>query len=235
MITENNNAYTIAKDTSASISLPKVQKIKNPVGIYQALLPFDNKMEQTILFNKDLSYRLEEKYWTGKKDSITITEGTWMPSDGFIWLYKDQLVRGRYKWKGDTLQYFSPVLKKNFSMKHLKDAIQNTAWSNKAKQGIVVFGTGNEPFWNVELNNKDSISFRLSEWEHPLQLKIDSSFKDNDGVAYTAHRDSTQLRVTIFPHFCNDGMSDFIYRNKVKVQYNEQVYTGCAIMYKQNP
>ena len=118
-------------------------------------------------------------------------------------------------------------------MNHLQEAAQNKAWRNKGKEGIVVFGIGNEPFWNIELNNKDSISFLLSEWKHPLRMKIDSSFNDNDGIAYTAHRDSVQIRVTVFPHFCSDGMSDFIYRNKVKVQYNQQVYNGCGMVYKQ--
>lgn len=231
-IIETNNYAAATKDTVTSIALPAVRKIKSPTGIYQTILPSENKVEQTIEFNSDLTYQLQEKYFTEKKDSVVITEGTWTPSDGFIWLYKDQVVRGRYKWKGDTLQYFSPVVKKGFSMNRLQDAERNAAWRNKGKQGIVVFGLGNEPFWNVELTNKDSLSFLLSEWEHPLRMKIDSSFNDNDSIAYTAHRDSVQIRVTIFPHFCSDGMSDFIYRNKVKVQYNQQVYTGCGIVYK---
>ena len=94
-------------------------------------------------------------------------------------------------------------------------------------------GVGNEPFWNVELDKKDSISFTLAEWNHPLRLKIDSSFNNKDGFAYMGHNDSVQVVVTIFPQFCSDGMSDFIYRNKVKVQYNQQVYTGCGVVYKQ--
>jgi uncharacterized membrane protein len=232
-VIETANAYTAATDTTTTISLPPANKVKLPTGIYQTILPLKNRSEQTVEFNRDFTYRLQEKYYTGKKDSIVITEGTWTPSDGFIWLYKDQIVRGRYKWKGDTLQYYSPLIKKSLSMNHLQDAMQNKAWHDKAKQGVVVFGVGNEPFWNIELNNKDSISFFLSEWQHPVRMKIDSSFNDNDGIAYTARHDSVQIRVTVFPHFCSDGMSDFIYRNKVKVQYNQQVYNGCAIIYKQ--
>ena len=231
-IIQTNNYAAATKDTVTSIALPAIRKIKSPAGIYQTILPLENKIEQTIEFNSDRTYQLQEKYFTEKKDSMVITEGTWTPSDGFIWLYKDQVVRGRYKWKGDTLQYFSPVVKKSFSMNRLPDAERNAAWRNKRKQGIVVFGLGNEPFWNVELDNKDSLSFLLSEWTHPLRMKIDSSFNDNDSIAYTAHHDSVQIRVTVFPHFCSDGMSDFIYRNKVKVQYNQHVYNGCGIVYK---
>jgi len=231
-VIQSNDANTASSGTLSSIPLPAVQKIKSPNGIYQMVLPLKNKVEQTIAFNSDLTYQLQEKYGNGEKDSVVITEGTWTPSDGFIWLYKDQIVRGRYKWKGDTLQYYSPLLKKNFFMRELQDAVQNAAWNNKRKKGVVLFGTGNEPFWNIELDNKDSLSFLVSEWNQPLRIKIDSSFNRSDSIEYIGRTDSTQIRVTLFPQFCNDGMSKFIYRNKVKVQYNHQSYSGCGILYK---
>lgn len=230
-IIETNNAYSAALDTSDSISLPVVKKIKKPDGIYQTILPLpDDKIEQTIAFNNDFTYLLQEKYINSKKDSVVNTKGTWTPSDGFIWLYKDQIVRGRYKWKGDTLQYYSPLLKKKISMRHLKDAIQNAARRNKGKEGIILSGKGNEPFWNLELDNKDSLSFLLPAWEHPLKMKIDSSFNNNDSAVFVSKQDTVHILVTVFPHFCSDGMSGFIYRNKLKVQYNEQVYKGCGII-----
>lgn len=242
-VMEANDTNTASLDTSNSIALPVVKKIKSPNGIYQAILS-NEKIELTIAFNSDLTYQLQEKYINGEKDSLVqekyinredslvSTEGTWTPSDGFIWLYKDQVASGRYKWKGDTLQYFNPFLKKSFSMHHLQDAMQNTAWKNKGKKGVVLFGAGNVPFWNVELDNKDSISFLFSDWNRPVKLKLDSTFNNKDSIGYAAKNDSTQIRVTIFPRFCTDGMSDYVYRNKVRVQYNHQVYSGCGILYK---
>lgn len=227
----SSDARAAALDTMNSVSLPPVARVKKPSGIYQAVLPLNEKIEQTIAFNNDLTYKLEEKY-LNKKDSIVVTEGNWTPSDGFIWLYKDQVVRGRYKWEGNTLQYFSPQLKKTFSMKRLEEASQNVAWRSKGREGVVVFGVGNEPFWSVEYNRADTISFLLSEWDHPVKIKVNSFFSTDDSTGYTAQNDSVQLRVTIFPHFCSDGMSDFTYRNKLKVVYNHQVYHGCGIIYK---
>jgi uncharacterized membrane protein len=230
---ETNDANTATLDTFNSTPLPVVKKVKYPSGIYRTVLPLNNSTEQIIAFNKDFTYQLQEKYISNKKDSVITIEGNWTPSDGFIWLYKDQIVRGRYKWRGDTLQYYSPLLKKNFSMKPLQDAMQNAVWKNKGRPGIKFFGSGNEPFWNIELNNRDSLSFLLSEWNQPLRMKIDSSFNDNAGNNYIAHNDSVQMRVTVSPHFCSDGMSDFIYRNKVKVEYNQQTFSGCGIVYNQ--
>lgn len=221
--TSNNDIDTTAE------SLPAVQPIKKPTGIYQTTLPFDKKMEQTVMFNKDLTYRLEEKY--PDRDSIVITEGTWSPSDGYIWLYKDQIVRSRYKWNGDKLQYYSPQLKKNYTMNALRDVMQNDPWKNKAEEGVVVYGIGTEPFWKIEYSKKDTISFSLADWEHPVKMKIDSAFNSKDSTVYIAQKDSAKIHLTIFPYFCSDGMSDFIYRNKIKVQYNQQVYYGCGMIY----
>ena len=231
-VIQSNDVNTASADTLGSVSLPVIKQIKSPGGIYQTVLPLKNKVEQTIAFNSDLTFQLQEKYFNEGKDSMVTTEGTWTPSDGFIWLYKDQIERGRYKWKGNTLQYYNPVVKKSFSMRHLQDAMQNKAWKNKEKQGIILFGTGNEPFWHIEVDNKDSISFLLPDWDQPLKLKVTSSFDGKDSTEYVGKADSTQLRVTIFPHFCSDGMSDFTYRNKVSVQLNKEVYNGCGILFR---
>jgi len=225
-----NTASTNTIDTGTIASLPLVQPIKKPIGIYRTILPFDKKIEQTVVFNKDLTYRLEEKY--PEKDSLVITEGNWSPSDGYIWLYKDQIVRARYKWDGDKLQYYSPQLKKSFTMTPSKDVMQNDSWKNKSDEGIIVYGIGNEPFWRIEYTNKDTISFLLADWEHPIKMKIDSSFSTKDSVGYIAQNDSAKIHLTVFPYFCSDGMSDFTYRNKIKVQYNHQVYNGCGMIYK---
>ena len=227
-----NAAATNNTDADTSTALPPVQPIRKPSGIYQTILPFDNKIEQTVVFNKDLTYRLEEKY--PDRDSIVVTEGTWTPSDGYIWLYKDQIVRARYKWNGDKLQYYSPQLQKSFPMNALQDIMQNDPWKNKAKGGTIVYGIGNEPFWRIEYDDKDTISFQLADWERPVKMKMSSSFNTKDSIGYIAQNDSGKIHLTIFPYFCSDGMSDFTYHNKIKVQYNQQVYNGCGMIYKGN-
>jgi uncharacterized membrane protein len=229
--TDNANATSDTVDTAA-VALHIAPKVKLPNGIYQTVVPLNKKVEQTIAFNSDLTYQLQEKYSTGEKDTVVISEGTWTPSDGFIWLYKDQIAAGRYKWKGDVLQYYSPLLKKSISMHTLNDALQNATWKSKSRKGILFLGIGNEPFWNVEVDNNDSLFFSLAGSNNSLRMKIDTSFNQEDAIRYTAHSDSTQLLVTIFPHFCSDGMSDFTYRNKVSVQFNKEVYNGCGVLFR---
>jgi uncharacterized membrane protein len=228
---QTSDANDAQQESLITETFPQIQKVKNPNGIFQAILNLNEKIEHTIAFNSDYTFHLQERY-PDRRDSIAVTQGTWTPSDGYIWLYKDQVVRGRYKWKGNTLQYHSPVLKKDFDMQRLQDAFENVAWRNKAKQGVVMFGVGNEPFWIIEMNNKDTLSFTMADWEHAVKLKMNSSFNTRDSMGYLAKNDSASLRVTLYPEFCSDGMSDFTYRKKVKVQFNQYVYQGCGMLYK---
>lgn len=228
---QSNDVNAANKMETNKESLPAISPIKKPSGIYHALLPLENKIEQTIVFNNDFTYHLEEKY-PDIKDSIVITEGTWMPSDGFIWLYKDQVERGRYKWHADTLQYFSPALKKKFSMQQAHDALQNDSLQFKRKRGVMVYGFSKQPLWSIEYNNKDTLSFLLAEWKHPLKEKVKSTFNTTDSIGYIAGNDSAEIRLTVFPYFCNDGRNHWMYRNQIKVQYHQQIYNGCGIIYK---
>jgi uncharacterized membrane protein len=230
---QTNTSYDARTEPATTNEvLPEKKKIKNPSGIYQAVIPFHGKIEQTVAFYNDQTFQLQEKYMSGKKDSIVLTQGNWSPSDDYIWLYKDQVVRGRYKWSGDVLQYFNPALKKTFAMQPLKDVLENNVWRNKKNEGIAVYGIGNEPFWNIEVKKQDSISFLLSEWAEPVTMKISSSNSSPDSTSYIASNDSTQLKLTVFPYFCSDGMSDYVYRNKLRVEYKKQVFSGCGIVYR---
>jgi len=224
-----DTSSSLAKDDQPepAISTP-VPEIKKPSGIYQFLLSAEStKILHTVAFYPT-TYRLQEEY-LNKKDSIVVTEGTWAPSQGYIWLYKDQLVRNRYTWKGDTLQYYSPRLKKNFSLTKLIPASNNKVWMDKKQQGVVLFAVGTEPFWSVEVNKRDSIILSMPDWTEPLRVKLSTKQKSGIGTVYKSTSDS--LQVTVYPYFCSDGMSDFTYTNKITVQYRGKTYQGCGLKF----
>lgn len=204
--------------------------IKRPTGVYSFLMPFEaeKKILHTIAFYPT-TYRLQEEY-SNKKDSVIITEGTWAPSGGFIWLYKDQIVQGRYVWKGDTLQYYSPAQKKRFAMEKLSPAIANKPWQTKRKEGALLYGVGTEPFWSVEVNKDDSLVLNMPDLSSSLQVKIGEIATAKDSIIYTADNDS--LHVIVYPFFCNDGMSDFVYTKKIKLTYRGQTYHGCGEVFR---
>lgn len=216
----------LASDTTTHASFAPPQRVKSPSGIYQFLLPYNDnkKLLHTVAFYPG-GFRLQEQY-IGEKDSVVVTEGTWAPSQGFIWLYKEQLVRGRYAWKDDTLQYYSPRLQRRFSLTKLQPA-SNENWTAKKAQGTVLVGLGTEPFWSVEINQEDSLVFSMPEWTAPLRLKLTTKERNNTTTVYWAE---DSLQVTVAPSFCSDGMSDFVYPNTVRINYKGKVYKGCGKM-----
>jgi uncharacterized membrane protein len=221
-----NNDLNFAKDEQVTEELPATPPVKKPSGVYRFLLPEENgkKILHTVSFSTT-SFRLQEEY-SDKRDSIVVTQGTWAPSAGFIWLYRDQVVRGRYSWKGDTLQYYSPRLKKSFAMEKLTSVRVNNVWQTKKAEGVALYAVGTEPFWSVELSRQDSLVLNMPDWNAPLRVKVATASASADSTVYTADNDS--LSVTIYPLFCSDGMSDFLYTQKIKLVYKGQTYTGCG-------
>jgi hypothetical protein len=213
---------------------PKPEQLKSPVGIYRVVFPLEDslRIEQTVKFYNNKTYQLQERYPGTKKDSMVVIQGTFLPSNGYIWLYQEQVARGRYKWKGDTLQYFDPLYKKSYSMVKLQDVLDREIWQQKKAQGLILYGVGNEPFWSLELNSNDTISFRLADREQPIKLKRNDTQNAKDTTIYLAGNDSAQMKLMILPYFCSDGMSDFTYQNKILVKYNNQTYSGCGVVYK---
>lgn len=232
--TETDSISTPEDSVSAEIIPVKLPKpaMKKPAGMYRIILTEagEPRIEQTISFENH-NYLLQERYLNAK-DSVVLTEGSWAVSDGFIWLYRDQLAAGRYAWKGEELQYYDPVEKKRLAMEKLTPIAHNEKLMAKKNEGIVFFGVGNEPFWNVQLERGDSLRFSLAEWPQALKMKLASAELVNDSTIYLAENDSARLRVVLLPYFCSDGMSDFTYSYQVQAHFNGHVYKGCAIVYK---
>jgi uncharacterized membrane protein len=233
----SSNSYAAkpaAPEVEEPIISPKAEQLKSPVGMYRVIFPLEDsiKIEQTIKFYNNKTYQLQEKYPGHNKDSMVVIQGTFLPSNGFIWLYQDHVARGRYKGKKDTLQYYDPLYKKSYSMVKLQDVLERDIWQQKKAQGYTLYGVGNEPFWSIELNNEDTISFRLADWEQALKMKRKETLTSKDTIVYLAQNDSSQLKLMVLPYFCSDGMSDFTYQNKILVKFNNQTYSGCGVVYK---
>ena len=203
-----------------------------PEGVYQVMLPCTNckGIEHTVLFNRDLSYRLEERV-LDRADEVTKTIGAWKPVKGDIWLYKDSSVVARYTWRGDTLHYIDLQSGVHIPVRPVPSASSNSAWQQKGAEGIEFFGIGNEPFWNIAIDEQKSIVFTLADWSKPVSFKASKPVVAADSTVYQSRTDSAKLRVVIYNTFCSDGMSDNVYNHKVKVTYNTDVYEGCGIRY----
>lgn len=207
--------------------------LKRPSGMYQLLIRRNGEpaIEQTVDF-RGSDYLLEEKYLAN--DSVVVKEGTWSPSGKYIWLYHDQLVAGRYTWNGNTLQYYDPQQKRSIAMNKLLPIENNKSLMRKGQEGLIMFGLGNEPFWNVQLDTAEVVTFRLADWSTGVRLQLLEQEEESDKNLYLAANDTSRIRISVLNQFCSDGMSDFTYRYKLIVDYNGRIYRGCALLYPLN-
>lgn len=217
-------------DDTTSIAKP-LPVVRKPLGVYRFYSTIDStRVEHTIMFRSNQTYRLEEKY---KMDSVVATNGTWAISNGAVWTYRQQLLRGKYQWEGNVLQYSSPASTKKFALEKVPEIAENKVWAERRKQGLVFYGIGNEPFWSIEVDPKETIHFRLADWNKPVEFKMTGKLSSRDSVFYSGStQDSILITLTVLPQFCNDGMSDFVYPKKIRVNYNQQEFAGCGMLYR---
>ena len=114
-------------------------------------------------------------------------------------------------------------------MTRLTPAGNNAAWQEKRKVGSVLFGVGTEPFWSIEVSKADTLIFSSPEWTSPFKTRLSQKTQTKDSTVFASATDS--LQVVIYPFFCNDGMSDFVYTNKITVTYKGRVFQGCGQLF----
>lgn len=207
-----------------------------PVGAYQGVFPCKDcdGIQQTILFNDDNTFREEQRIWS-KNESPTISEGKWQSKNDKIELSQNNKRVIDFVKKGDTLfaVNINGVIVSNSSKYILIKrslAGSNPVWNKKRLAGVDFVAMGNEPFWNLEIKYEKSILFKLVDWEKPLLTGIKKPFINKDSTIYKLKSDTSKWSITIFPEFCNDGMSNYLYQYRVNIKFNGLLYKGCGVM-----
>lgn len=198
-----------------------------PTGAYQGMYPCKGceGIQQTILFTPDKKYRLEELTW-GKSSVPKKTEGIWERKNGMIWMYQPGRPPLKFFLRKDSL--FTDSLQYALVKREL--ATLNPSWKQKQNEGVDFLGLGNEPFWSLEIDNEKMILFKLADWKKPVIVPIEKPTVTKDSTYYTLKSEGNILRITIYPQFCSDGMSDFLYQYKMAVIFKGNIYKGCGVM-----
>lgn len=240
---ENEDRSPVAKDTIAndttnfikdSITLNNSDSL--PLGAYQGIFPCPDcdGIQQTILFTKEKIFKEEQMVW-GKNEALKSSEGTWEIKHDTIKLMQNNKSVIDLIHKSDTLfpltiNSIRLINSSKYFLTKRTLAINNPLWQKKQKAGIDFEATGNEPFWDLEIDKENFISFKLADWKKPIVVRKAKPEVTSDSIFYKFKFDTSNWTVTILPQFCNDGMSDYLYQYKVNVNYNGTRYKGCGIM-----
>ena len=198
-----------------------------PTGAYQGMYPCKGceGIQQTILFTPDKKYRLEELTW-GKSSFPKKAEGIWEIKSGMVWMYQPGKAPMNFFLRKDSL--FTDSLQYALVKREL--AVINPSWKQKQSEGVDFIGVGTEPFWSLEIDNEKMVQFKLSDWKKPIIVAVQKPIVTKDSTLYTLSSEGMPLRVIIYPQFCSDGMSDFLYQYKVVVSLKGNTYKGCGVM-----
>lgn len=209
-----------------------------PSGFYQGMLPCKGceGVQRTILFMAD-RYKMEELNW-GKGAPPKKTEGTWETEKGRFVLYQNDKIVAKYKIVKDSLiniensgTYIPDSLSRQYVLFKKNTAPENLSWRKKKSEGIDIVGNGNDPFWNVEIDNEKLILFKAATFDKPVIVPIERPVITKDSTVYSATTEAGNvLKISISSKFCTDGVSDHLYEYKMTVWFKGQMYKGCAVI-----
>ncbi|MBA2251075.1 MAG: copper resistance protein NlpE N-terminal domain-containing protein, partial [Chitinophagaceae bacterium] len=194
-------------------------------------------IQRTIFFTADYQYRMEELSW-GKGTLPKKTAGTWEKEKGKFVLYRDGKAMAEYKLVKDSLintQNNGVRIPDSMSAQNVlfkkNTAPESAAWKKRKGDGIDIIGTGNNPFWSVEIDNEKLILFKFSTTEKPVIVPIEMPVITRDSTVYSTRTESGEpLKIAISSKFCNDGVSDHVYEYQMEAWYKGQLYKGCAVI-----
>ena len=170
-----------------------------------------------------------------KNEAPKLSQGSWKMKNGKIELIQNNKPVISFIKKGDTLVavQINGILisnSSNYVLTKRNLAINNPVWEKKHLEGVDFAAIGNEPFWTLDIDYEKSISFKLADWKKPVVTSVEKPILNKDSTIYKLKSDTTLWTITIYPQFCNDGMSDYLYQYKVNVKYNNILYKGCGVM-----
>ncbi|HEY0677198.1 MAG TPA: copper resistance protein NlpE N-terminal domain-containing protein [Chitinophagaceae bacterium] len=209
-------------------------------GFYQGVLPCRDcqGIRHTLLLKDSGQFKLEE-FILGRNTFPGKFTGRWTKQGDSLHLISNNENIATYYIQGDTLrvkfrkgELIADSVAKNYWIARQPDASMNKVWRQKMREGIDLYAIGNEPFWNLEIDNEKSIAFRIAELKKPITFTITQPHINKDSTHYMAGSGTDKLEVTVYNEFCNDGMSDNYYEYRVHVRYKGETYKGCGVNFR---
>lgn len=223
-------------DTADATKTPVIDSFAlSLTGIYHGYLPCPDceGIITYLLLNPDMSYRLEETFYK-KSDSLILTTGQWKTENGKVVLIQGNSTKNSYKPEEDRLwqlDYQGNRISGNLGDKYVlmrQPKAESKHLKDKADAGIDFVAVGNEPFWSLEIDKGKNFIFNRPGLDNPDSIVYAEPVVVNNTREYHIQSGSTKLDLKIFPQFCSDGMSDFVYEYKVELEYNKKKYSGCG-------
>ena len=178
-----------------------------------------------------------EVYWYIDEDGRPVgTYGTWKTSEtDTLFLKSDTELNQTYLIENDTLRLLDQSgnridgdLAEYYLLTYsdMENQIRNRHEELRA-DGFTFIAYGNEPFWSVQVTNKEYVIYQTPQMRKSGSLeqrRFDESF--NSLEALFGSGETLQLSFT--NEFCRDSMSGFLFSRTVTLQYEGREERGCG-------
>lgn len=222
------------QEVPAAIQLP---------ATYAGIIPCADCMgiQYEIALKEDFTFA-EQLVYMGKSDSVFLTTGNWKAvNDSVIQLEKENAgmqfflaeagalimldVNGKRIDGGTAEMYYLKIgNRKNLAQ---LTAISTDPFSAKRAEGIDFIATGNEPFWNVEIDFEKMMQFKTMEGKS-INTPIPVFNPKGNMIEYVAETETGKLILQISSEICTDNMSGDVFNYTVTCEVNGKKYSGCG-------
>lgn len=189
----------------------------------------------------DGQYNLSMDYYD--RDAIFESEGEYVYEDDKLYLFSDGSVTSQFEFEGDNLIALDGEgnrINTNLASLYIlyKGDSTKSEMPEQMKTNLnqpLYKGTGNEPFWMVQVK-KNTLHFKgLMDKEREFETPITSTMlsKDGNSIIYTGKSDSQDLTVRITHSRCQDNMSGIYFPTTLYVEVqttdmDRQKLNGCG-------
>ncbi|MCA6073791.1 copper resistance protein NlpE N-terminal domain-containing protein [Fulvivirga sedimenti] len=204
-------------------------------GVYSGNLPCDDcdGIRYRLVLKSDHTYDAQRIY-QGSTDEPVLTSGSYVFADSTLRL--DGMTDMNLFAVGNASLYMLSETgefsedERYTLMKLSRDAGTpepsaeqaegNDPWIRQYREGIDFYATGNEPFWNVQMDFDKFIKFtRMGGPEITLPPVEGIRAQDANVILYRGETETGSLDVTILQQSCTDNMSGAQRPFKVRVRY----------------
>lgn len=195
------------------------------------------KYELTLEVNKTFT---EKMVYAGKSDEVLHQSGKWfMLNDSVLALQKDQEGMRYFMAEGGNLIMLDRQAKRITGNTaglyvlrpgHLGGLKAPESLISSKESGLADFqASGNEPFWNLEIDFARGMWFRqMGEMEVKGSAKMIPADADPGTIRYQAETTSGTLEVQLRHIDCTDNSNGQSFPITVEVLLNGKIYSGCG-------
>ncbi|MCC5940247.1 MAG: hypothetical protein JJU37_01795 [Balneolaceae bacterium] len=190
--------------------------------LHYSLILKDNRFKEVVLFDDESQSTIENTgLWEISNNRVTLTDHQGELLKLFR-LQESELLL--IKATDET----TPHLTINeFSIQPVSEFSSIINHQHRLREdGVQFIASGNEPFWSVQIDNENNISFRTPDTD--ISGRIPNFETGSSLISTSFNAGSVSARLDASELYCVDSMSGFLFTHTVTLTMENETWFGCG-------